>query len=294
MKIVLIGSIELGLVYAVLAMGVFVTFRVLNTPDLTVDGSFVLGMAVCALQVQKGRPFFALFAAFFAGALAGLATGSLYVKLNIQPILAGVLIAGGLYSVNIYVMGGRSNISLFGTSSIFTGSSKMAVLAIVCAVLACVLAVFFKTRMGMALRATGDNEEMVRASSINADSCKLVGFCLANGIAAMSGALLAQYQNSVDVGYGSGIVVAGLASVIIGEGILGRRGIPLSLLGAVTGSVFYRLILAAAFKVSFFPAYAVKLASSIIVAAAMGAPYVKQGFAKVAKRIKGKEGSDYA
>jgi putative ABC transport system permease protein len=281
------GSIELGLIYGLMALGVYITFRVLNLPDLTVDGSFVLGMAVCAVATGAGRPFLALLLSALAGAAAGAATCLMQTKMGVQPILSGILTMTGLYSVNLFAMGGRSNISFFGKPGIFEvfasiGASKLAVCALAALLALSGCALFFKTKAGLALRATGDNEDMVRSSSINADASKLLGFSLSNALVALSGALLAQYQSSVDVGYGTGMVVTALASVVIGDALAGRGGVSAGLASSIGGAVAYRAILAYALKAELLPSYGVKLASAAIVLAAITAPKLK-------KRFKGKK-----
>jgi len=203
-------------------------------------------------------------------------------KLGIQPILSGILTMTGLYSVNLFVMGGRSNIAFFDSPGIFhdfaglTGmelrASKIYLIALLDLAAYAAVAVFFKTKPGIAIRATGDNEEMVRSSSINADNSKLLGFCIANALVALSGGLLAQYQSSVDVGYGSGMVVSALASVVIGDVLFGRRGPSWELFFSMVGAVIYRILIAFALKVEILPAYGVKLASALIVMIAITAP----------------------
>lgn len=282
--IFIIGSIQLGLLYAVMAMGVFTTFRILNLPDLTVDGSFTLGMACAAIATASGHPILALFLAVIVGALAGSVTGLLQTKVGIHPILAGILVMTGLYTVNMAVMGGKSNISLAGKETIFTmieskiitqnswGKTFLAIL--LCIIVLITLAVFYKTKLGLAIRATGDNEEMVRSSSINANMTKCIGLAIGNACVALSGALICQYQMFSDVSSGSGMVVIGLASVIIGETIFGRRSVTIGLFSALTGSILYRIIIAVALKFDLFPSYALKLISAIIVALALSVPFI--------------------
>ena len=226
----LLGSLQLGLLYGILGLGIYISFRILSTPDLTTEGSFAFGLAVSAAVTAAGHPILALPAALAAGALAGCVTGFLQTKLRIHPILAGIITMSGLYSVNLLVLGGASNLSLVRTDTIFKlipGLAKdqaMTVLSIAAAVICLVLVIlFFKTHLGMCIRAVGDNEDMVRASSINTDACKILAFCLSNGLIALSGGLIAQYQGYADISSSTGILVVGLASVIIGEAIFGRR-----------------------------------------------------------------------
>ena len=313
----IISSIQLGLIYAVMAMGIYTTFRILNVPDLTVDGSFVLGMAVSAVLVLGGHPYLALLAAIVVGAFAGCITGLLQTKVGIHPILSGILVMTGLYTVNLAIMGGKSNLSVAGKVTLFSrmdsflteaayrldglfkqgladtgGQEKEALLTdirkfivkysigktllalLVCILLFTVISIFYKTKPGLAIRATGDNEDMVRSSSINANLTKCIGLAIGNACVALSGALLSQHQMSTDINSGSGMVVIGLASVIIGETIFGKRSVTTGLLSAVAGSVIYRLIIAIALKYNMFPAYALKLVSAVIVALALSIPVI--------------------
>lgn len=282
----LIGSIQLGFVYALLALGVYITFRILNVPDLTVEGSFTCGLAVSAALTVADRPILALLAAMLAGAAAGLITGFLQTKAGIPAILSGILTMSGLYSINLFIMGASSNISLIGHDTLFEMIAaafpqwdknvvKTLVPILLCLLLAGILIWFFHTHLGLCIRATGSNEAMVRASSINADSMKMITLALANACVALSGAVLAQYQRFADISSGVGMVVVGLASVIIGELFLGRRGVTAGLFSAIVGAIAYRFVIALALKTSFFEAYALKLVSAVIVAAALAFPTVK-------------------
>ena len=293
MSALFFGALQLGLLYAMMAMGVYISFRVLNIPDLTVDGSFTLGMSVCVVVAAKGHPLLALLAATLCGALAGLVTGFLQTKVRIHPILSGILTMTALYSVNLFVMGGKSNISLFGIENLFTAFEKRAglpsdvsqliLIALFALLLVVCLAVFFKTRIGMSVRATGDNEEMVRNSSINADFTKCVGFALGNACVALAGALLCQYQKFADTSFGAGMVVIGLASVIIGEAVVGRRSVTIGLLSVLCGATVYQIIIALALKVELFPAYGLKFVSAAIVALSLAVPVIKASISRKAK-----------
>lgn len=300
----LISALSQGMLYAPMALGVFVTFRVLKTPDLTVDGSFVFGMTVCAAVTIAGYPVLALFAGTAAGALAGFFTALLQTRLRIEPILAGILVAAGLYTVNYAVLGGQSNLYLqyetvndagaavneasptiyknfaallSGTDSPFldTNAQVLLLTLVIVAALTAVLSVFFFTRPGMAIRATGDNEEMVRSSSINADLTRTAGVMLANALVALSGALLCQQQRYADLNCGSSMLVMGLAAVIIGRALFGDRGIVGGLLSAVAGSLLYRVIIQAAYKIE-MPSYGVKLLSTLIVVGALAIPLLRR------------------
>ncbi|HBL81594.1 MULTISPECIES: ABC transporter permease [Congzhengia] len=287
MFIQIIGSLQLGLLYAAMAMGVFVTFRILDIADLTVDGSFVTGMATAAVvTIAANNPVLGILAGTAAGGLAGLITGLLLTKVKVPPILAGIITMTGLYSINMFIMGEKSNLSLVGQETVFTWVCKASPLndeidklilsALIIAAVAAILAVFFKTRPGMAIRATGDNEEMVRSSSINADVSKCLGIVIANACVGLSGSLICQYQMFSDVGYGTGMVVIGLASIIIGESICGRRGVGVGILSACVGSAVYRIIIALALRFEIFPSYALKLISAVIVALSIAIPTAKK------------------
>lgn len=296
MLVLILGSVQLGLIYALMAMGNYISFRILNIPDLTVDGSFALGMAVCVMTAAAGHPFLALFAAMLAGTAAGLVTGLLQTKVGINPILAGILTMTSLYSVNLFIMGGKANQSLFGCKTVFTAAeelglsknaAKTAVVLLIAVLVCAVLAVFFKTRPGMAIRATGDNEEMVRSSSINANASKCVGFALANSCVALAGGLVCQYNQSADTGYGSGMLVVGLASVIIGEAVFRHGGVTRGLISVAAGSVLYQMIIALALKVNLLPAYGLKFVSAFIVGIALAMPTVKTALTRRTKRRAG-------
>lgn len=280
----MLGSLQLGIIYGLLALGVYISFRVLNIPDLTADGSFTLGVAVSAMLSVAGHPLLGLAAAVLAGALAGAVTGLLQTKVGVHPILAGILTMSGLYSINLFIMNASSNVSLISAKTLFNGSllgvlGKDGVLTllpiVICALVLLVLLWFFKTHTGLCIRATGDNEDMVRASSINVDGIKILALSLSNACVALAGATLAQYQGFADINTGVGIVVVGLASVIIGEVLVGRRGLGVGLCSAIVGSVVYRFIIAIVLKLSAFPAFALKLVSAVIVALALSLPAVK-------------------
>lgn len=297
----LIPALGQGFVYAPMALGVFVSFRVLNTPDLTVDGSFVFGMTACAAVTVAGHPIGGILAGILAGALAGLVTGLLQTSLRLNPILSGILTMTGLYTVNYAVLGGQSNLYLQSTpeggapvpsNTIYkmfgSGDVSSLLLSVLLVAAACVgLIVFFKTRSGMAVRATGDNEEMVRSSSINADLSRVGGIMLSNALVGFSGAMLCQQQRYADLGCGSGMLVVGLASVIIGQALFGRHSVSLGILSAAVGSVVYRFILQLAYQID-MPSYTVKLLSVVIVVAALSLPLAKQNLSLAKARRAGK------
>ncbi|MDF2677976.1 MAG: ABC-type transporter, integral rane subunit [Bacillota bacterium] len=279
----LIGAIELGLVYSLLAFGSYISFKILNIADLTVDGSFVLGAAVCAIFTFNGMPVAGLLLAIVAGALAGVVTALLQTKMGIQPILAGILTMTGLYSINLMVMDGKANIPLLNKNSIFTMAEtivesnlyKVATLLIIIIAVFVGLSLFFRTQLGLSIRATGDNEDMCRASSIDTDLIKIIGFAVSNAIVSLSGALVAQMQQSADVNMGSGMVVISFASIIIGGAIIKNKNITVGLLSVILGSVIYRLIIAMILTTNFPPSL-LKLISAIVVVSALSVPSLKK------------------
>ncbi|MGE4272188.1 MAG: ABC transporter permease [Desulfitobacterium sp.] len=281
----LIGSLQLGFIYGMLALGIYISFRILNIPDLTADGSFTLGLAVSAVLTLAGHPLLGILLAIVAGAAAGTVTGLLQTKLEIHPILAGIITMSSLYSINLYVLGSRSNLSLIGSDTLFTQIAWLPVSKEIlktfvpfafCFLCAVVLILFFKTHLGLCIRATGNNEEMVKASSINVDAMKILAVAISNACIGLAGAVLAQYQGYADISSGIGIMVVGLASAIIGEAIFGRRSLTIGLLSAICGSLIYRFIIAAALKSSIFPAYMLRVVSAIIVVIALAIPVVKK------------------
>ena len=289
-----VGALALGLAFAFMALGVFVTFRVLAFPDLTVDGSLPLGAAVSGVLIVNWgwQPWATLPAAMAAGALAGITTALLNTRFNINGLLAGILVSLGLWTVNLRVMGDRSNLPLLGVETVLTpfrawtvgaaqainvNPSDVAALVIylvLALLLALVLNWFLHTELGLALRASGDNERMVRAMGVDPARMKLLGLALANGLVGLSGALVSQYQGFSDVGIGLGMIVAGLASVIIGETLVRPRGVWATLLSVVLGSVFYRLVIAAALFIGLGPTD-MRLVTSVIVIVALGLPQVR-------------------
>lgn len=285
---VFMGSLELGLLYAIMVMGIYISFRVLNIPDLTTEGSFTFGLVVSALYVTKGHPFLGLLLALLAGAAAGVVTGFLQTKMKIHPVLAGILTMSGLYSINLWVLDGSSNLTLLGVDTIYNiirrkvGDSlsrdtvELLIALIAVIVIFILLNLFFKTELGLAIRATGDNPDMVRASSINVDVMKITALAISNGLIALCGGFITQYQSFADVNSGVGTLVVGLASVIIGEVFFGRRSLWIGFLSCIAGSILYRYIIAIAINSEWFPAYMLKLVSSVIVAVALALPVLKE------------------
>ena len=273
---IILKAIELGLIFSILSLGVYISFRVLNVPDLTVDGSFATGCAVCAVMTIAGHPYLGLLLAFVAGGLCGMVTAFLQTKMHMQPLLAGILTMVALYSINLRIMSGAPNISLFSTNTLFTLiDSKLLILLIFSLVIGFVLFGFFKTNLGLMLRATGDNEVMVRSSSINVDRMKFIGMALSNGIVALSGALLAQYQNFADITSGTGMMVLGLAGIIIGEAVLRKRTIGFGIASAIIGACIYRLLYQFALQFG-IPATDMNLMSALLVAITISLPYLKR------------------
>ena len=247
------GALELGFFYALLALSVFLSFRVMKIPDLTVDGSFTTGAAVSALGTVSGMPYMGLLLAVMFGMAAGAVTAMLHTKLKVPSVLAGILTMTGLYSVNLRVMNGQATLSILGKMTIFSPFEKLYSLPFgniifplfLSGILVALLFLFFRTRTGLAVRATGDNEVMVRSSSVNTDRMKTIALALANGLSALSGALIAQQQNYADVNMGLGAIVLGLASLIIGEALFhGKKSLLRNMISAVLGAVLYRILVA--------------------------------------------------
>src|SRR5690554_3927449 len=280
---ILQGTIEQGLVFALLALGVYLTFRILDFPDLTVEGSFPLGAAVAAVLIIKGMdPFLATLFAFIAGILSGMITGIINTKLKIAGLLASILTMTSLYSINLRIMG-RANIPLLRETTILTimenwgiSSHYVALIAFALIVLLVKLMIdyFLYTEIGMAIRAAGDSPVMIESLGANTDQIKIFGLGLANGLVALSGALTCQYQGFTDVGMGIGMIIVGLASVIIGEVVIRTSKIRLATLGVVVGSIIYRLAIAVALQLGFAPTD-LKVVIAVLVILALGAPSLR-------------------
>ncbi|MCJ0766152.1 ABC transporter permease [Variovorax terrae] len=289
--IAFLGSLEIGLVFALVALGVFISFRIVNFPDLTVDGSFPLGGAVAAAMLVGGwHPLIATIAAFAAGALAGLTTGWLHVKLKIMQLLAGILVMIALYSINLRVMG-KPNEPLLDTPTIFSAFSSASVSAswvTPLVLLAITLMVkfaldwYFASEVGLAMRATGGNARMARSVGVSTDRLSLVALALSNGIVALAGALFAQSQGGADVSMGIGTIVIGLAAVIIGETILPGRSIAIATLGCIVGAVLYRMLIAVGLNSDFIglKAQDLNLVTAILVTIALVMPVSKRYLAR--------------
>jgi len=279
-----IGALALGLAFAASALGVFVTFRVLAFPDLTVDGSFPLGASVSAILLTRGfDPWVSLLFAALAGAAAGSVTAIINSRLKINGLLAGILVSIGLWTVNLRVMEDRANLPLLTVETVLTpvrpyitdaNLRGVAVFGVVGVLLVLLLYWLLHTDLGLALRATGENEKMVRAQGIDADAMRLIGLALANALVAFSGGLVAQFQGFADVGMGLGMIVAGLAAVIIGETLLRPRGVGTTLIAVMAGSVVYRGVIAAALFIGLGPTD-MRLVTSLIVIVALAVPRLR-------------------
>jgi putative tryptophan/tyrosine transport system permease protein len=294
----MIVAVELGLIYAVMALGVYLTFRILNFPDLTVDGSFTTGAAVAAVGIINGvPPLLATIAAFAAGMAAGWVTGILHTKGKINGLLAGILTMIALYSINLRIMG-KANLPLLREDTLLTplrdagylGSAVgILVFAIIAVAIKLVIDWFLHTDMGLALQATGDNEQMIRSFGVSTDRTKILGLALSNGLVAVCGALIAQYQGFADIGMGIGLILAGLASVIIGQAIFGSRVVFVATLAVVLGSVLYRVVIQLALQAGLNP-NDMKLISAVLVVIALVLPQLKvfrkvQGLATMKKSL---------
>jgi putative ABC transport system permease protein len=280
------SALELGAIYSLVALALFLSFSTLNIADLTTDGSFTLGCAVSATFCLAGHPILALPAALLAGAAAGFVTAFLQTRLGVPSILAGIVTNTGLYTINLAIMGFSANLNLFRSERIFSmveraleGSilqswHKFFTAALIAALVCLFLVYFLGTRLGLSIRATGDNPDMVRASSISPVFTISVGLCLANAMTALSGAVLVQYQKSADINLGTGMVTIALASLIIGETLFGKGGMLRCVVAVFFGSVIYRFIVALALQAN-INAAALKLISAVIVGVAIAMPTLK-------------------
>ncbi len=279
----MVSAVVLGLLYSIMALGVYLTFRILEFADLTVDGSFTTGAALGAVAILNGIPaWVAVVIAFVGGLVAGTVTGLLNTKGNIDGLLAGILTQIALYSINLQIMG-RPNLSLRGHKTLFSGMFDSGlimtwrgplILLPIAAVIVVLIIWFLKTNLGLAMRATGDNPEMIRSFGVSTDAQKILGLALSNGMVAVSGALIAQYQGYTDASMGIGMIVAGLASVIIGQAIFGRLTIVRAASAVLVGSVLYRVVIQLALEAGLNPNY-MKLISAVLVVLALIIPQWK-------------------
>ncbi|HKL13779.1 MAG TPA: ABC transporter permease [Halanaerobiales bacterium] len=279
----MITSLEQGLIYGIMAIGVYITFRILDFADLTVDGSLTLGAAVSSRLIIMGyNPFLTIVFATIAGGISGSITGFLNTRLKIAPLLSGILTMTCLWSINLRIMG-RPNIPLLSDNTIFdlfkvpftvSNYEELILILIVVTAVLITLILFLKTRLGYALRATGDNPAMVRSMAINTENIKMIGLILANSFVALSGSLVAQYQSFSDISMGIGTIIAGLASVIIGEVIIGKDSLSFIIPGIIIGSILYRASISFALM-SGFAASDLKLLTALIVIIFLSAPKIK-------------------
>ncbi len=277
-------SLEQGFAYGIVALGIVISFRILSFPDLTVDGSFALGGAVVARLIMEGvPPAYGIFLATVAGFLAGCCTGLLNTRLKINSLLAGILMMTILYSINLRIMG-RSNIQLLTVDTFITPLENLdinrfvsiiAFFAVVAFGIKILTDLFFKTQTGFAMRATGDNEQMIRTLGVNTDNMTVLGLGMSNAFVALSGAMVAQDQGFADIGMGIGMIVAGLASIIIGETLIGRQTVARKTLAALAGSVVYKWIIAVGLRLGLAPTD-LKLATGVMVILALGIPALKK------------------
>lgn len=312
MLYILKTALELGFLYAMVPIALFISYRVLDIADLTTDGCFVLGAAVSVMMAKAGHPILGIPLAMLAGACAGFVTAFLHTKLKVPSILSGIITNTGLYTINLMVMGWSSNQSLLKQGTVFSMlknalkdqktdfmvklSDWYAVIlsSVVVIIVSLLIFAFLGTRLGLSIRATGDNLDMVRASSINPAFTITVGLCIANAMTALSGAMVGQYQKTVDINSGTGIVVIGLACLIIGETIIGRRPFFKGIIAAVVGSIVYRIIYAVVLYTKVLPVEFLKLITAIVVALAIAFPAIRKWFAFQGKKIRHSQGEKAA
>lgn len=294
-------ALELGLISALTVLALFLSYSMLNVCDLSTDGCFTLGATVGAAVAIAGHPYLSLPAAMAAGMLSGFITALLQTKMGVNSLLAGIIVNTALYSVNIAVMGNASVLNMNKTETVFTkmrallehtalaGQYRLIVAAVAVLLTAVLLGMFLRTRLGLAIRATGDNPDMARSSSINPAVTTIVGLCLSNALTALSGCLLAQSQKSVNIDIGTGMVTVALASLLIGGVFLGRKKLPLRIFGMVLGAFVFRLVYTVALRFD-MPAFMLKLVSAVVVVAAISIPYLKEQYPLFRRRIEHRMG----
>lgn len=287
MIMILQTALEVGLIYSLVALSLYLSFSILNLCDLSTDGCYTFGCAVGAMTAIAGHPILAIPMAMCAGVCSGFITAFLQTRLGVESILAGIIVNTGLYTINLMVMGLSSNVSVFGVDTVFSMFKslndsdfwvtwhKLVLIIIIVGVMCVLMNLFLNTRLGLSIRATGDNAAMVKASSINPALTITVGLCVSNACTALAGCLIGQYNKSCDINLGTGMVTIALASLVIGETLLGKRSVKRGILGVVVGSCLYRFIVALALRLN-VPTEAFKLVSAIIVAAALTAPKVRE------------------
>ncbi len=293
-------ALELGLISSLTVLALFLSYSMLNVCDLSTDGCFTLGATVGAVVAIAGHPFLSIPAAMLAGILSGFVTAFLQTKMGVDSLLAGIIMNTALYSVNIGIMGGSSLLNMNKTETVFSKLhvllestkiaeiNKLMIAVAAVSVIAVFLYLFLKTRIGLAIRATGNNPEMVRSSSINPVMTTIVGLCVSNSFTALSGCLLAQSQKSVNIDIGSGMVTIALASLLIGETFIRSRRMGLKIAGTVVGAFVFRLVYTIALRFN-MPAYMLKLVSSVIVIFAIAGPYLKSRYPEFARRLEKKK-----
>lgn len=287
---------ELGLISALTVIALYLSYSMLNVCDLSTDGCFTLGATVGAVVTLSGHPFLALPAAMAAGIASGFITAFLQTKMGVNSLLAGIIVNTALYSINIAVMGNSSILNLNKTDTVFTKALdllrntplmeqyKLIVALLAVIIIGVLLALFLRTKLGLAIRATGNNPDMVRSSSINPVFTTIVGLCIANSFTALSGCLLAQSQKSVNIDIGTGMVTIALASLLIGNVFLGRKKIPLQIVGMVLGAFVFRLVYTIALRFD-MPAFMLKFVSSVIVVLTISIPYLKTRFPFLKRKL---------
>lgn len=287
---------ELGLISALTVIALYLSYSMLNVCDLSTDGCFTLGATVGAVVTLSGHPFLALPAAMAAGIASGFITAFLQTKMGVNSLLAGIIVNTALYSINIAVMGNSSILNLNKTDTVFTKvldllrntplmeQYKLIVALLAVIIIGVLLALFLRTKLGLAIRATGNNPDMVRSSSINPVFTTIVGLCIANSFTALSGCLLAQSQKSVNIDIGTGMVTIALASLLIGNVFLGRKKIPLQIVGMVLGAFVFRLVYTIALRFD-MPAFMLKFVSSVIVVLAISIPYLRTRFPFLKRKL---------
>lgn len=292
-------ALELGLICSLTVLALYLSYTMLNVCDLSTDGCFTLGAVVGAQVAIAGHPFLAIFAAMGAGMLSGFITALLQTKMGINSLLAGIVVNTGLYSINIAIMGGAALLNMNKTETVFTmmknalsgtamsGTYKLWVAVIAVVLVVIFLTLFLRTRLGLSIRATGDNPSMVRSSSIDTTVMTIVGLCISNAFTGLSGCLLAQSQKSVSIDIGSGMVTMALAALLIGSTIIPRGSIFVRALGAVLGSFIFRLVYTIALRFN-MPAFMLKLVSSLIVIIAIFIPYIRQQWPTIKRRYTGR------
>ena len=294
-------ALQLGLTCSLTVLALFLSYSMLNVCDLSTDGCFTFGACVGAAVAIAGHPILSIFAAIFAGVLSGFITAFLQTRMGVDSLLAGIIVNTALYSVNIAVMGGASLLNMNKTETVFTmlkaalkGSvleahNILIVVIIAVAIVVIFLHFFLKTRLGLAIRATGNNQDMVKSSSINPVFTTTVGLCVANAFTGLSGCLLGQAQKSVSIDLGTGMLTMALASLLIGNTFMGKGSIVKRAIGVVLGSIIFRVVYTIALRFN-MPAFMLKLVSSVIVVIAISGPYLKSQYPMLLRRINAKKG----